>query len=713
MRNGLAVVVLLLVATGAFSDTPISDPLSARGAGAQSEAVSATDGRDFLLVWTDRRGGEPAVFATRVAADGTVLDPEGIRISRSDRTGSQPAVAWMGSAYIVVWRGEEGCEFRRLARDGRFIDAGPRPILEPQANSPRVAVSDGVTLVAASRWQHGVEIAVIDSFGVARTMSRLPWNAFDLACADTGCLIVGHTSLGRIVGRRVARTGELLDATDRVLATDAMEPRVAASDSRFLVAWHDLSSWSSPSRRLWARGLDSEPFLVAQTTKGSILRATVSASGHGFLVAWTQHRERPVLRGAPRIESEPTPRIEVRAKRIGDAEDEELMIASNAVASEAPSISGNGVSHLASWIEPTANPWNGKIAAAVADRRIPVTRTATPQREPNVVACGDHLLVVWAEDLHGDDGFSILARRFQRSGAAIDATPIRIAESASVQENPVAAFDGRSYFVAWSENGRIRARGLASDGTVISEVLEFSGAARKAPAIAAMDRGFAVLHGVDDAQGRQQLVVSRVVGETVARTELGSWSGSGHAIGWNGSELVAAWTQPYAGRVLAARVSADGVLLDGEPILVGFGTESYEDVSIGCSAGECVIAWSDFLSGAKSAWLVGASSLLVGEAFHDFGEIRFAPRDRYSPVVLRSGDEFQVVARNGNGVLFARRVRSGLMSDEDAIAAPRARGERVESVAYARDGRVAVVSRPIDGPGYAGARRLFLRRLDE
>jgi hypothetical protein len=103
LRLLLSFAVASIVALTALGDTPLSDPLIARGAGAQFNPASATNGRDFLLVWEDSRSGNEAIYATRVAADGSVLDPEGILLSDAESRSSAPSVAWTGSSYIVAW----------------------------------------------------------------------------------------------------------------------------------------------------------------------------------------------------------------------------------------------------------------------------------------------------------------------------------------------------------------------------------------------------------------------------------------------------------------------------------------------------------------------------------------------------------------------------------------------------------------------------------
>ncbi|HYC58199.1 MAG TPA: hypothetical protein VEK79_01405 [Thermoanaerobaculia bacterium] len=732
MRKSLACLLTLLSAAFAFAETPISEPHFARGAGNQSWPVSATDGRDFLLAWTDTRRGEAAVYATRIAADGSVLDREGILVSSPDRTAYAPRAAWTGSGYAIVWTGPEGSEFRRLASDGTFIDESPRRVFDEYTVMPRVAVSNGTILVAAVKSYRGVEIAVIDDTGRARRVSEIRgWSSVELACTASECLAVQQTYGRSIVGRRIGRDGAVLEASDRVLAVHAKGVAIASNGDRLMLAWLDLRSVMSqdvagpplpPSRKLWARELGSEAFVVAETTKGQIYDAAVAQSGNGFIVSWTQDREREWIDRLPRVGVEETAtartaQFEIRARVVGSDRDDALTIAaSNVVRDPRPSVASNGATHFGAWIESVGF---GKIAAGVSQEgrslsRIAVTRTATQQTDEQLIASGEHLLVVWSEALEGDGTFAIFARRFRSNGEAMNAGPIRIASSTRSQRTPVAAFDGSSYLIAWAENDAVHARVLDRDGVLASDVMTLSNAAGGTPSITATDRGFAVLHGVRGADGRPQLAITRVAhGSTLGRTELGSWSDKRNGIGWNGEEIVAVWSAPDH-RILAARLTADGLRLDGEPIIVGRGAlHLMEDASIACAASECAIAWWNLVAGVQAARLVGGSAFAIDESFRDFTDYRQPPSDRFEPVVLRAGTVFQFITSGPGGVLYSRTVRDAIASAETIIFQPRARGENRGSIAYTPNGLMRVYSRPVDTPRYGGARRLFLGTLSD
>jgi hypothetical protein len=674
----------------AFGDTPLSEPLIARGAGFQSDPASATNGRDFLLAWSDSRSGNEAIYATRVAADGSVLDPEGILLSNANERSWSPSVAWTGSSYIVAWEGI-GCQFRRLAADGR-VDPRPSRIFDDQCALPRVASSGGTVIIAASRPYHGVQVAAIDANGVERRLGAVSSASFaDIACSDSDCLLTWPYGK-KLEGRFIGRSGERFDSADALLATDAVMGGVAATSDRFMLVWRD-------PQRVWARELNADvasaPFIIKETDTPSISSSSVTTSGRGFLIAWTQHREQ---RG---VGVSMTLKEEMRARRIGDGEEQEFAISTPHIATYSNAIASNGDTHIAAWSDSIYKLAAGIVRNGSPMSRIAVTRTATAQAEPRIVNCGDHLLVLWTEDLQGARKNTVLARRFRFNGEPIDARPIVIAETPYSQHMPAAAFDGQSYLIAWSENEHgVYARGLDRDGALAADVMALPGIAGSVDVVAT-DRGFAILHRSSD----RQLTVTRVGAESIHLTS--SWNGDA-ALAWNGKEIIALWSAP-ANRVLAARITTDGVLLDREPILVGFGRNQPESLSIACDESECIAAWSEFLAGVSTATIAGGVAYAIGEPLQDLSDYRTPPTDRYFPTVLRRAEAWQVIASGPGSALYSRTLRNGFASPETRFEANM--GDEEYALAGTPEGLVIVEQRATFGPLYAGARRLYLRQL--
>jgi hypothetical protein len=714
----IAVVLAAFTTIPAFAETPISDPVLGRGASWQAAPVSATDGRDFLLVWVDGRSGYSALYATRVTADGTVLDPDGILVADSVVDSAQrPSVAWTGDSYIVVWQ-QDGCRFRRIAPDGRIDDTAGRVLSWCQ--EPRVAALGGAAIVAGSRSSEvEIEVGVIESNGDVRKVDSAFGRPFDIACTRAECRLVWE-SRGIVSGRRLGRHGERL-SIDRVLATDALGPTIAATEERFLVAWRDRTNPGSFSRRIRAQELDADselgeskfkPFVVIETTTPVLINARTSSSGSGFLVTWTQEREQeePIDRRhgirVNYVPYVPPPPLEIRARRIGDGEEERLMIAPSNVAQSEPAVASNGLTHLGAWIEDSPSKIAAVVLHDVARTPIAVTRTARQQSEPYVVSCGDHLLVVWAEEQDGGR-YSVLARRFRFSGEPLDARPVVVAQKVDSQHRPAAAFDGHSYLIAWNEEYRVQARRLHRDGTLAAEVFTLGeyDLTQGTPAVVGTDRGFAVLHA-----DRAQLILTRIGAESsVERTAIAEshglmtgWFDGSYALGWTGTELVPVWSDRT--RIQSARLTSAGENLS---FVFSLALRDHfpEAPSIACGVTDCIAAWEEYRDGVRTVSIGKWVALPVGEA----GYYQTPWTDRYHPTVVRADGEFKVISY-GDGLLHVRPVRDGLARAESTLDESRVDYYRDYAVVSTPEGLVTVYSRPVAGPGFGGSRRLFLRR---
>ncbi|WP_394844266.1 hypothetical protein LZC95_45335 [Pendulispora brunnea] len=97
-------------------------PLPIQSANGQSRPAVAAMGSQYLVVWEDGRGGvEFAISGARVDATGKVLDPSGIAVARGVGRKMHPTVASNGTGYMVAWRDER--EENRPQIYGARVDA--------------------------------------------------------------------------------------------------------------------------------------------------------------------------------------------------------------------------------------------------------------------------------------------------------------------------------------------------------------------------------------------------------------------------------------------------------------------------------------------------------------------------------------------------------------------------------------------------------------
>ncbi len=179
----------------------------------QTAADVASDGQDYLAVWTDLRSGSApydcAVYGMRFSNEGEALDPSSFRIS--PWSSHAPRVAYGAGCYLVSWLtdfGEDSSQVwaARIGRDGVPLDTNPIRVpglvYDYYDGGPDVAFGDSLFLVV---WQYG----------------------------GTGCA----------EGARVRSDGVLLDSTAIRLETShgnvGHRPRVASDGHGFLVVWED------------------------------------------------------------------------------------------------------------------------------------------------------------------------------------------------------------------------------------------------------------------------------------------------------------------------------------------------------------------------------------------------------------------------------------------------------------------------------------------
>lgn len=287
-------------------------------AGDQRRPEVAFNGTNYLVVWSDLRGGSNFdVYGARVTPAGGVLDPGGIAISAAAADQDDPAVSASGSTWVVAWRdGRNGTDNIFAARVGAGGNvADPVGIaLAPGAtvqNEPAIAASSTVALVAYT--SAGIDVratrldtttgAVLTStgVGVSGSTDRLPAVAFD----GTNFLVVyqrdGQGNLRDINGVRVTQGGTPLDSAEGFVINgepgNARVPSVTFGNGRYLVAWHDDKLTSTAPDVLAATVLpdgtvnQTRGFLINGVTDWQVYPDVAAGSG-GFLAVWEDRRNR-------------------------------------------------------------------------------------------------------------------------------------------------------------------------------------------------------------------------------------------------------------------------------------------------------------------------------------------------------------------------------------------------------------------------------------
>ena len=109
--------------------------ISTGGRAWEAPAVAFGD-EHYLVAWTDwETGYSQDILGARVSPDGSVLDPQGVLIARSENDDSGQRVAFDGSNYLVVW--STGDVYSgRVSTEGAVLDAKGRAISAAPGDEP-------------------------------------------------------------------------------------------------------------------------------------------------------------------------------------------------------------------------------------------------------------------------------------------------------------------------------------------------------------------------------------------------------------------------------------------------------------------------------------------------------------------------------------------------------------------------------------------------
>jgi hypothetical protein len=472
----------------------------------------AWDGKQFLVVWQDERGGGPDgydIYGARVKKDGTVVDPGGRPLVMLPGAQRFADVTWTGDHFLVVWEDDRfgtpdifGARFRRdLTRDATTdiaISAGPGA-----QTAPHVASSGSRSLVV--------------------------WD---------------DTRLGphRARGARVGDDGSVLDPAGFTLSSgdedEERRPDVAAGDQQFFVAFAGAGMESGEINRQHILGTRVQHDTTVKdspalrfTRSAYAQRTPAAAAGAGSsLVVWSEERE-----GTTRL-------LATRVRPDGRVLDVPLTLPAGPNAGN-PSVAWNGDMWLVVWED---NLTDANLLGARVSRSgvlldpvsIPIATSPNSESEPSVASNGDDFLVVWTNRGSGDE--DVFGARVGSGGTVLDPGGFLISPAGPFeQQNPaVVGTGGLGYFVAWVHIDFFS-----------SETIELS------------VRGARV-----DADGRVLDTPEILISESPTLTPP--------ALAWDGTNTLVAWPtlEPILfgpGRdVLAARVDAGGQVLDTPPIVV-------------------------------------------------------------------------------------------------------------------------------------------------
>ena len=459
---------------------------------AQQSPSVASDGADYLVVWSDN-GRFPfstsQIFGARVTRAGAVFETTGFLVSlEPDRYGieSTPVVAFNGNNYLVVWHHPAFSSTypniygARVTTEGTVLDNSPL-LISNSANNQGVpalaAIGSNYLLVwkdAHNTNTTGFDIygTVINGDGTVTDTNRIPicraagnQDFPAIASNGTNCFVVWQdtrnagTNHPDIYGVQVSSAGVPADPNGQAISTSVSledTPAVASNGTNSLVVWVDGRNYPTPiifGARVMSDGVIADPngFLIST----SVLNPAVACNGTDYLVAWTDYRND----GDPNLQTDIFGTRVTSGGIVLDTNGIPISVASGSQIS--PSIASTGTNYFVVWQDYRSDPMLADIygtrvnnSGTVMDSTgIRISAGASDEFAPHVASDGSSYLVVWSDQRNmRDSGTDIYAARVSGAGKLVDTNGIPVCTAINDQTVPAIASNGSDYLVVWQDN---------------------------------------------------------------------------------------------------------------------------------------------------------------------------------------------------------------------------------------------------------------------
>jgi hypothetical protein len=562
-----------------------------------------SDGNNWVVVWRDldEAAGIFTLDGARIAPDGTLLDPGGVRLRRDSFNSYplDPDIVWAADEYLLTWMENSGrIRGQRLAPDlakigGVFSVNTYAPSI---GENPRVATNGadffvtwwenryyGWSQLAGARVSHAgvvldpVGIALTDAYGYTNYEPAVDWDGSNYV------VVYDKDAFPPIdlFAARVTAGGVVLDYGPEAIPVSTApnnqwEAAVAHQPgSGSLVVWRDARH-------------NADPY----DGYGDIFAATFTPDG-------AIGPERCVALGAPRqtlvrlvpsgggylavYRSETSPETWIKAQRLdgGGApiDLEPVTVATGGSNITSPAAAWNGSVYLVVWQDAAADQVYGRRLGPDLTPIDAAPLPILPGNTPDVAAIGDVFLVVssWEEPHEIRQIYSMRVRG--SDGALLDGSPGVVGQNFSVFPRVAAVAD--RWLVVWERHPShdnpassiyanfVGANGIPGSYFNVHGDGEFPAVATGPDqAIIAWENSEGGASGIDihairiSAAGTFLGPQSAITGALNAQFDA--------AVAWDGAEYVAAFgdfrnddeLESHRGDVYGTRVSALGELLD-------------------------------------------------------------------------------------------------------------------------------------------------------
>ncbi|MFH1221286.1 MAG: hypothetical protein V1694_12665 [Candidatus Eisenbacteria bacterium] len=611
--------------------------------GTQTGAAVASGADGCLVVWCDCRNDPSGdIYGARISLDGVVVDPAGIPLQAEPGSGGDPAVAFDGTNYLVVWSSyvpDTSCSIRavRVAQDGTVLD--------------RTAID-----IATKPW------------GLTS-----PAVAFD----GTNYLVVWEDyrddSAWHISGTRIGRDGTVLDPRPFLISQGRygqLEPAVAFDGTNYLVVWRGVwggASWDICGARVDVDGhvLDPSGFPVTSTAADERFPA-VAFDGTNYLVAWRG----PLTKSGYSL-------VAARVAPDGALLDPlGIPVSSTSTYERLSVVASSGGNHLVVWSDGRnyhSDVYGVRIDGSgqlLDDENLAISTAASLQTDPAVAFGGDYF-VVWADLREGTD-WDIYGTHLDARGKALERSGIAISTAATAQQCPAVAFDGVNYLVVWQDGDgrgdfcrvhgvRVNAEGEVLDPSdIVMPGLNFT---QVHPAVAFDGVNYLVVwqdyrdchdaHWESGIYGARIAPDGRLIDASAIPICTEPSSQRYPSVAFDGTNYLVVWEdgrKSYLGHIYGARVTVDGTVLDQGGVPISGAGYDQKQPSVAFDGTNCLVVWQDF----RASWhgdIYGVRVDAAGQVLDPTGiAISVSPRDQQCPVVAFDGSNYVVAWSESLGV---------------------------------------------------------------
>ena len=620
--------------TYSFTITPTASP---------SDLVVGGAGGMYLAAWS--QGGD--IWGQRFLDDQPLGSP--FAVSTAEDRQFNPVVAKAGTAttgnFLVAWEDQRdnylfGTNTNYAASEiwGARVSAAIFP-------SDLVLDDDGLEIGPAGRLRspfgEEYERYISDeqrepAIGFDGTNFLVAWSG-ETETGATGSYENFHVK-GRFVSTTGAAAAPAFNITTATDGTNEYEPDLIwnAASTRYFAAWRTGSTGDIRGSRITTAGALSDPsFLAIATGAAHQARPRVSSIGSGYYVAW----EEP----------------------------------------------GNGSDVIGAWVRQDPTGIRGWLIS-----RQPLVTEVGDQRQAVLASSGTTLLAAWG-DGRVSTNFDVYAGRIASNGASVDGQGSLLSRAATIQEDPILAFNGTDYLVAWTDRGspgasnskhrllagRMTPTGTRRDGGGILVTDQADNGPR--PGIASNGEDFLIAWS-----SGFKIYASRVsaAGVLLDATPLPiftpAYQGTNPTpeVAWNGENYVIAFSffESAASGIKFVRVASDGTVLDATPQTVASGTNGGALPDIACGDRACLIAYMAYRAG--DGWDIAGRRIALDGRLLGTGPIPISlgTKEQGFPSVAWDGANYlvawqdeRVAPVNKSDVYGARVSAAGIVLDPDGF----------------------------------------------